>query len=82
MNLQLPSEINEFVKRLVVQGRYESEEAAVVEGVKLLMSQESLRCEIQKGVAQLDDGQWFNEETVFDEVNEEIRKIEAAQQGI
>ena len=81
MNLQLPSEISEFVKALVVQGRFESEEAAVVEGIRLLMSQEKLRREVQKGVRQLDNGQWFDEQTVFDEVEAEINRTEATKQG-
>ena len=81
MNLQLPNEIGEFVKTLVVQGRFESEEAAVVEGLRLLMSQEKLRKEVQKGVKQLDNGQWFDEQVVFDEVEAEIDRIEAAKQG-
>ena len=46
----------------------------------VLMSQEKLRSQIQKGVEQLDNGQWFDEETVFDEVNAEIDKIESAKQ--
>ena len=81
MNLNLPSEINDFVNGLVAQGRFDSEEAAVVEGIRLLMSREKLRGEIQKGVKQLDDGQWFDEDTVFAEVNAEIDKIESSQQG-
>ena len=81
MNLNLPSEVNDFVKGLVSQGRFDSEEAAVVEGIRLLMSQEKLRGEIQKGVKQLDDGQWLDEETVFTDVNAEIDKIESSQQG-
>ena len=81
MNLQLPNEVSEFVKALVVQGRFESEEAAVVEGIRLLMSQEKLRTEVQKGVKQLDNGEWFDEQTVFDEVEAEIHRIETAKQG-
>ena len=46
------------------------------------MSQEKLRREIQKGVQQLDNGQWFDEQAVFDEVEAEIDRIEAARQGI
>jgi putative addiction module CopG family antidote len=80
MNLRLSNEINEFVRMLVQQGRFKSEEAAVVEGMRLLMSQEKLRSQIQKGVKQLDNDQWFDEETVFDEVNAEIDKIESTKQ--
>ena len=81
MNLNLPSEINDFVNGLVAQGRFDSEEAAVAEGIRLLMSREKLRGEVQKGVKQLDDDQWFDEDTVFAEVNAEIDKIESSQQG-
>lgn len=81
MNLNLPNEINDFVKGLVSQGRFDSEEAAVMEGIRLLMTREKLRSEIKKGVDQLDQGQWFDEETVFAEVNAEIDEIETSQQG-
>ena len=81
MNLNLPNEINDFVKGLVSQGRFDSEEAAVVEGIRLLMGREQLRGDIQKGVDQLDNGECFDEETVFAEVKAEIDKIERSQQG-
>ena len=80
MNLNLPSEVNDFVKGLVAQGRFTSEEDAIVEGVKLLMGREQLRGEIQKGVNQLDAGEFYDEETVFNEVEAEIDKVEAEQQ--
>ena len=81
MNLNLPSEVNDFVKSLVAQGRYSTEEDAIVEGIKLLMGREQLRGEIQKGVKQLDAGEFYDEETVFSEINAEIDKVEAEQQG-
>ena len=80
MNLNLPSEVNDFVKGLVAQGRFTSEEDAIVEGVKLLMGREQLRGEIQKGAKQLDAGEFYDEETVFNEVEAEIDKVEAEQQ--
>jgi len=81
MNLNLPSEVNDFVKGLVSNGRFNSEEDAIVEGVKLLMGREQLRGEVQKGVKQLDAGEFYDEETVFNEINAEIDKVEAEQQG-
>ena len=81
MNLNLPNEISDFVKTLVSQGRFASEESAVAEGIRLLMNREQLRGEIQKGVDQLDNGKWFDEETVFGELNAEIDKIESSQHG-
>ncbi len=48
MNLNLPNEVNDYVKGLVSQGRFDSEEAAIVEGIRLLRNREQLRGEIQK----------------------------------
>jgi len=38
-----------------------------------------LRRLIDEGIAQLDDGHWSDEETVFAELNAEIDAIESAQ---
>ena len=81
MNLNLPVEANEFVKGLVAQGKYPSEEAAVVDGIRLLMGREKLRDEIQVGVEQLDRGESCDEETVFAEVEAVIDEVEATQSG-
>ena len=81
MNLNLPLEANEFVKGLVAQGKYPSEEAAVVDGIRLLMGREKLRNEIQVGVEQLDRGESCDEETVFAEVEAVIDEVEATQSG-
>ena len=40
MNLNLPSDINAFVKSLVSKGRFDSEEAAIIEGIRMLMGRE------------------------------------------
>ena len=80
MNLNLPNEINEFVKGLVAQGRFDSEEAAVVAGIRLLMNREQLGGEIQMGVDQLNNGRCYDEETVFGKLDAEIDKIESSQQ--
>ncbi len=40
MNLNLPDEANAFVQGLVAQGKYQNEEAAIVEGIRLLMGRE------------------------------------------
>ncbi len=81
MNLNLPNDVNTFVKSLVSDGRFASEEAAIIEGVRLLMGREQLKAEIQIGVDQLDSGKHFDDEAVFAEVNAEIDKVESAQQG-
>jgi antitoxin ParD1/3/4 len=77
MNVNLPNDLDQFVKNLVVQGRFESAEAAIAESVRLLMSREELRLEIAKGIKQLDEGDWVDEDTVFTELNATIDAIEA-----
>jgi antitoxin ParD1/3/4 len=77
MNINLPNDFSEFVKNIVVEGRFESEEAVIVEGLRLLMTREQLRREIAKGIKQLDDGDWIDGDTVFRELHEHIDAIEA-----
>lgn len=76
MNVNLPVEVNDFVRSLVAQGRYQSEEDAVVDGIRLLKAREELRAKMAAGIGQLDRGESFDEEAVFDEVEAEIRRIE------
>ena len=78
MNVNLPAEANDFVKSLVAQGKYQSEEAAVVDGIRLLKNREELRSKIAIGIDQLDRGESVDEESVFEEVEAEIAKIEAS----
>ncbi|WP_404307676.1 ribbon-helix-helix domain-containing protein [Neorhodopirellula lusitana] len=77
MNLDLPVEANDFVKSLVAQGKYQSEEAAVLDGIRLLKGREELRAKIATGIDQLDRGDSFDEESVFDEVEAEIARVES-----
>ena len=76
MNLNLPVEANDFVRSLVAQGKYQSEEDVVVDGIRLLKGREELREKIAAGIEQLDRGELFDEEAVFDEVDAESRRIE------
>lgn len=80
MNLNLPVEADEFVKGLVAQGRYQSEEAAVVDGIRLLMGREELRKEIQIGIDQLNRGTSHDEETVFAEIDSAIHNANVPHQ--
>jgi len=77
VNLNLPVEANDFVRSLVAQGKYQSEEAAVVDGLRLLMGRERLREKIAGGVEELERGESFNEEEVYAEVEAEIRNVES-----
>lgn len=69
------------MRNLVSQGRFESEEAVVVEGIRLLMSGENLRREIQLAVDHMERGEWVEEEDLFNEVDAEIDRMESSQSG-
>jgi antitoxin ParD1/3/4 len=76
MTINLPSDMDQFVKELVTTGKYPSEQAAVAEGLRLLMSREQLKAEIAKGIRDLDEGRWYDEETVFAELEADITALE------
>ncbi len=77
MDLNLPIEANDFVKSLVTQGKYQSEEDVVVDGIRLLKGREELRAKIAAGIDHLDRCESLDEEAVFDEVEVEIQRIES-----
>jgi putative addiction module CopG family antidote len=81
MTINLPSDMEQFVKNLVVTGTYASEQEAINEGLRLLMSREQLKAEIAKGLQELDAGNSYDEETVFSELEEEITAIEREKRG-
>jgi antitoxin ParD1/3/4 len=81
MTINIPSEMDQFVKELVSTGKYASEQAAVAEGLRLLMSREQLKAEIAKGIRDLDEGRWYDEETVFAGLEEDITAIERQNYG-
>ena len=72
MNVEFPNDVSDFVKNLVATGRYESEQAAVAAGLRLLKSQEELRSEVAEGFAQIERGQWVDGEELFAELQSEI----------
>lgn len=77
MNLNLPVDANDFVRGLVAQGKYQSEEDAVIDGIRLLKGREELRAKMAVGLGQLDRGESLVEEAVFVEVQAEIKRIES-----
>jgi antitoxin ParD1/3/4 len=75
MNIQLPNDAMQFLEGLVASGEYNSANDAVAEGVRLLMSRQQLRTDIQKGVSELDAGLGIEGEVVFAELHERARSI-------
>ncbi len=68
MNIQLPTEAYQFVEGMVASGQYASVNDAVADGVRLLMSRQQLRVEIQQGIAELNEGMGIEGSQVFDEL--------------
>ena len=65
MDIQIPQEQRDIVEALVAAGRFSSVEEAIIEGIRLLASNEKLRREIQVGIEQADRGELIDHDTVF-----------------
>ncbi len=75
MNVQLPSDVSEFVESLVSSGEYPSANEAIVEGIRLLKSRELFRQEVRLGFEQLDNGQGVDADEVYERAAKGIREI-------
>jgi antitoxin ParD1/3/4 len=75
MNIDLPADAAQFIERLVAAGQYKSADEAVTDGVRLLMSRQQLRAEIQKGIDELDAGKGIEGKEVFAELRERAKKL-------
>ena len=75
MNIELPSDAMKFVEGLVASGEYNSANDAVVDGVRLLMSRQQLRADIQKGIDELDAGLGIDGKEVFAELRERAKSV-------
>jgi antitoxin ParD1/3/4 len=75
MNLDLPAETVKAVEALVASGEFQTPQEAIGEGVRLLASRRQLRADIQKGIDELDAGQWVDGKEVFRELRERARTL-------
>ena len=75
MNIDLPSDAIQFIEGLVASGQYKSADEAVADGLRLLMSRQHLRADIQKGIDELDAGHGIDGDVVFAELRERARKL-------
>ena len=75
MNIELPADAIQFVEGLVASGQYKSANEAVADGVKLLMSRQQLRADIQKGIEELESGQGIDGAVVFADLRERANKL-------
>ncbi len=75
MHLELAAETMRTVEALVASGNFPTPQDAVAEGVKLLATRIQLRADIQKGIEELDAGQWIDGKQVFAELRERTRTL-------
>ena len=76
MNVQIPADLNRFVEGLVADGKYQSGDQVLVEGLRLLQTRERLRRDVDAGIAQLDRGEGLDEDEVFEALERQIAEIE------
>jgi len=74
MHIELSSDAVQFIEGLVASGQYKSADEAVAEGLRLLMSRQHLRADIQKDIDELDAGQGIVGDVVIAELRERARK--------
>jgi antitoxin ParD1/3/4 len=72
MNIQLAPDQLAKAENLVAIGRYQSIDELVAEGVRLVLSHEELRREIQKGIEQADRGELSDGKEVIERIKERI----------
>ena len=65
MIVDLSEEQQAIVRNLVKAGRFSSAEEALTEGLRLLVSSERLRQQVQEGIDQADRGELVDHDTVF-----------------
>ena len=70
MQVSLPSDAKQFIDTLVKTGQYTSASDAVAEGVRLLMSHEKLKEDIQEGIRELDAGLGIDGKQVIEELRQ------------
>jgi putative addiction module CopG family antidote len=68
MNIDLPKEQLASIDSLVAAGRFSSAEEAIREGIRLLVSRERLRQQVQTGIDQADRGKVTDHDTVVAEL--------------
>ena len=77
MNIDLPQDVHDFVKGLVVAGQYSSEEQVITTSLRLLMSQRNNSVDVAKGFKQIDEGDPIDGDAMFDELDAVVGTIEA-----
>ncbi len=65
MMIDLPADQVAFIGRLVASGRFSSANAVIQESLRLLVSRERLKKQLQMGIEQADRNEVIDHDTVF-----------------
>jgi len=76
MNVELSSDASSFIDSLVSSGDFQTPSEAVAEGIRLLMSREKLRSEVQAGIDDADAGNLVDADEVYAEARRRIQAVE------
>ncbi|NJK76322.1 MAG: type II toxin-antitoxin system ParD family antitoxin [Oscillatoriales cyanobacterium RU_3_3] len=90
MNISLTSELEKLIQEQVKKGRYSSASEMVGEALRLLWERDRIREKrlaqlkekIRVGIEELNRGEGIDGEEVFDEIEEDICRIEAQMQPV
>lgn len=77
MNVQVPSNVESVVQKLIAEGKLESEQQVVLEGLRLVLQREELEDMIQAGLEELDAGKHIE----ASEVHARARQLIQAKRG-
>ena len=78
MDIRIPEEQQTIIEGLVASGRFSSAQEAVSAGIRLLVSNEKLRQEIQVGIDQADRGEAHDHDTVFAQLKAMAKEAQAS----
>ena len=68
MSVEFTSELEKLVNSIMSNGHYADEQEVLAEALRLLKNRDELRSEIKLGLAELDNGERIDGETLFEEL--------------
>jgi len=76
MSADIPNDYDNQIQQLIAQGKFRDQQKMINEGIRLVISWETLHAGIQTGIGQLDRGQGMDAEDVYAEARRRIKAIE------
>ena len=84
ISAELGTQLETFVTNLVSSGRYGSKSEVLREGVRLIQDREArlaaLDAALARGIADIEAGRFSPAEEVFDELDDELARLDQASQ--